>query len=134
MSRLQTANVDDATGELAVLYSAIKRAVGKVPNAFATLGSNSPAILAHVLQTGAVLESKGSLSRRELEAINLAVSENTGCDYCVSNAPSVLGFVASRQKSSQFFNSIVDVISATPLNLVVIILLLSILLPRLHIF
>lgn len=84
MSRLQTANINDATGELAVLYGAIKRAVGKVPNAFATLGSNSPAILAHVLQTGALLESKGSLSRRELEAINLAVRANTGCDDCVA--------------------------------------------------
>ena len=93
MSRLQTTNVSDATGELAVLYGSIKRAIGKVPNAFATLGSNSPAILAHVLQTGAVLESKGSLGKRELEAINLAVSESTGCDYCVA-AHTLLGKAA----------------------------------------
>jgi uncharacterized peroxidase-related enzyme len=84
MSRLHTLSVSEATGELAETFSAIKKAVGKVPNAYATIGSNMPKLLAQVLQTGAVLQSESGLDKRELEAINLAVSEDSGCDYCVA--------------------------------------------------
>lgn len=83
MSRLRTVNINEATGDLAELFGAIKKGVGKVPNAYLTIGSNSPALLAQILKTGAVLAS-GTLSKRELEAINLAVSENSGCDYCLA--------------------------------------------------
>lgn len=84
MNRLHTIDVNDATGELAELFAAIKNAIGKVPNAFATLGSNSPALLAQSLKTNELLQSKSMLSRQELEAINLAISEHSGCDYCVA--------------------------------------------------
>lgn len=84
MSRLHTLDVNEATGDLAALFAAVKKAVGKVPNAYATIGSNMPTLLAQVLKTGAVLQSDSSLDKRELEAINLAVSEDSGCDYCVA--------------------------------------------------
>jgi len=77
-------NVSEASGELAELFGAIKRAVGKVPNAYAALGSNSPALLAQVLQLGAMLQTNSLLGKRELEAINLAISEDSGCDYCLA--------------------------------------------------
>jgi uncharacterized peroxidase-related enzyme len=83
MNRLNTIQIDDATGETEQLFIAIKRAVGKVPNGYLTLGSTAPAVLNHVLQTSAVLK-KGELSAREQEAINLAISEASGCDYCVA--------------------------------------------------
>jgi uncharacterized peroxidase-related enzyme len=83
MSRLHTVNPNDATGPAAELFKLIRKSVGKVPNAFATIGTHSPALLGQVLSTNAVL-AKGALSARELEAINLAVSEATGCDYCVA--------------------------------------------------
>lgn len=83
MSRLHTISVNEATGETAELFAAIKAAVGKVPNAYLTIGSNAPAVLANVLQTGALLK-KSTLSAREQEAINLSVSEASGCDYCVA--------------------------------------------------
>jgi uncharacterized peroxidase-related enzyme len=83
MTRLNTINVTEATDETAQLFAGIKQAIGKVPNMFATIGSNSPAILAHVLGTTALLK-KTSLSGREQDAINLAVSEATGCDYCLA--------------------------------------------------
>ena len=82
-TRLHTIAVADATGQTADLFGAIRKAVGKVPNAYATIGSNSPAVLAQALQTNATLK-QGSLSGKELEAINLAVSEYSGCDYCVA--------------------------------------------------
>jgi len=83
MSRLFTLDIADATGDAAALFAGIKQAFGMVPNAYATIGSNSPALLAQILQLNAVLQ-KGSLSKKELEAINLSISEHTECDYCVA--------------------------------------------------
>lgn len=83
MTRLHTVAPDQAGQEAAELFGIVKRTIGKVPNVYATIGSNAPAVLAHVLDTGATL-AKSSLSRREQEAISLAVSEATGCDYCVA--------------------------------------------------
>ncbi|EPR9024279.1 carboxymuconolactone decarboxylase family protein [Cronobacter dublinensis] len=83
MSRLHTITESDATGKTAQLFSAIKGSMGKVPNAYLTIGSNSPDVLGQMLQLNAALH-KGSLSTRELEAINLAVSEESGCDYCLA--------------------------------------------------
>ncbi|ABF08486.1 putative peroxidase-related enzyme [Cupriavidus metallidurans] len=82
-TRLHTIAVQDATGQTAELFGALRGAIGKVPNAYATIGSNAPAVLAQALQTNAALK-KGNLSARELEAINLSVSEHSGCDYCVA--------------------------------------------------
>jgi uncharacterized peroxidase-related enzyme len=92
MNRLHTINIDEATGETEQLFIGIKRAIGKVPNSYLTLGSNAPAVLNQVLQTGAVLK-KGELSAREQEAINLAISEVSGCDYCLA-AHSMTGKLA----------------------------------------
>jgi len=82
-TRLHTIAVQDATGQTAELFGAIRSAVGMVPNAYATIGSNAPAVLAQTLQANATLK-KGNLSAREIEAISLAVSEHSGCDYCVA--------------------------------------------------
>jgi uncharacterized peroxidase-related enzyme len=92
MNRLHTIQVSEATGETAQLFGAIKQAVGKVPNAYLAIGSNAPAVLGHVLQTGAVLK-QGELSAREQEAINLAVSDVSACDYCLA-AHSLTGKMA----------------------------------------
>lgn len=83
MSRLQTLPITEATGQTAELFAAIKGAVGKVPNAYAVIGSNAPALLAQALAHNAALK-KGSLNAKQLEAINLAVSEVSGCDYCLA--------------------------------------------------
>ncbi|HBD35196.1 MAG TPA: alkylhydroperoxidase, partial [Cupriavidus sp.] len=82
-TRLHTIAVQDATGQTAELFGALRGGIGKVPNAYATIGSNAPAVLAQALQTNAALK-KGNLSARELEAINLSVSEHSGCDYCLA--------------------------------------------------
>jgi len=92
MNRLHTIEVSEATGETAQLFGTIKKAIGTVPNAYRTLGSNAPAVLGHVLQTGAVLK-QGELSAREQEAINLSVSEASACDYCLA-AHSLTGKMA----------------------------------------
>jgi uncharacterized peroxidase-related enzyme len=83
MNRLHTIDINEATGETEQLFGALKRAVGKVPNAYLMLGSNAPAVLNQVLQTGAVLK-QSALNDRAQDAIHLAISEASGCDYCVA--------------------------------------------------
>jgi uncharacterized peroxidase-related enzyme len=82
MSRLTSIQPENATGQTAELFSVIKRAMGKVPNAYQTIGI-APEILGQALQHNATLV-KSSLNRQELEAINLVVSEISGCDYCLA--------------------------------------------------
>ncbi|WP_144140919.1 carboxymuconolactone decarboxylase family protein [Paraburkholderia sp. BCC1884] len=83
MSRLTTLPVADATGATAELFSAIKKSVGKVPNVYATIGTNAPDVLAAILSLDGVV-SKSTLSKADNEAIRLAVSEVAGCDYCLA--------------------------------------------------
>ena len=92
MTRLYTLSANQAEGDAAQLFASIESTIGKVPNAYASIGSNAPGVLASVLATGAAL-SRSSLSKREQEAINLAVSETSGCDYCVA-AHTVTGKMA----------------------------------------
>lgn len=83
MSRLTTINPADATGAAAELFGNIKKAVGKVPNAYATIGTHSPEALGAMLALDGVV-GKSSLSKSDIEVIKLAVSEVAGCDYCVA--------------------------------------------------
>lgn len=83
MSRLADIREQDATGKAADIFAGIKKAMGKVPNAYLTIGGHSPAALQQALAHNAMLH-KGSLSAQQLEAINLSVSEATGCDYCTA--------------------------------------------------
>jgi len=83
MERLNRQPVAEATGQAADLFAGIKRAVGMVPNAYAAIGTNSPAALQIVLSTGDAL-NKGALSRKEIEAVKLAISGVADCDYCLA--------------------------------------------------
>lgn len=83
MSRLHTQDIASASGHAAQLFSAIKGAVGKVPNAYADIGSNSPIALESVLNLDGALR-KSSLNGKQIEAVKLVVSEVAGCDYCLA--------------------------------------------------
>lgn len=83
MSRISSIDPVDATGVTAELFAKIKKAAGRVPNAYATVGTHSPAALASILGADQAL-SAGSLSKSDIEAIKLTVSELNGCDYCVA--------------------------------------------------
>jgi uncharacterized peroxidase-related enzyme len=91
MSRLSTLG-NTATGRSAELFAAIKSKLGKVPNAYVAIGSNSPVALEALLQFDAKLADT-SLSKQEIETIKLAVSEVSGCDYCVA-AHTLMGKLA----------------------------------------
>lgn len=83
MSRLFTQPVSEATGHAAQLFTAIKGAIGKVPNAYLTLGTNSPVALEAALNLDGALK-KSSLSAKEIEVVKLAVSQEAECDYCLA--------------------------------------------------
>ena len=83
MNRLHTVSIVEATGPAAQVFSSIKAAIGAVPNAFLTVGSNSPLALSAALALDASVH-KGSLSVKEIEVIKLAVSEVSNCDYCLA--------------------------------------------------
>jgi len=87
MSRLSQLRIQDATGDAANLFSAIRKAVGKVPNAYVAIGSHSPAALSLLLQGE---HSLTSLPKADVEAVRLAISTENGCDYCVA-AHSLVG-------------------------------------------
>lgn len=84
MSRLSMIAVDEAKGELSDLFRRIEEGFGWVPNAYATLGSNSPGLLACVLQTRPILLASCGLRAPEIAAINIAVSAHSKSDYCVA--------------------------------------------------
>jgi uncharacterized peroxidase-related enzyme len=89
MPRLHTLALSEATGHAAQLFTAVKSAVGKVPNSYIGIGGNSSIALEAVLTLeGAV--KKGSLSARDVEVVKLVVSQATGCDYCLA-AHTMLG-------------------------------------------
>lgn len=92
MTRLTAPAVADAPEAAQPLFDAIRKAAGKLPNAYALIGSLSPAALKVALEGDAAL-SKGSLSRADIEAIRVAVSAQNGCDYCVA-AHTVIGKMA----------------------------------------
>lgn len=83
MSRLYTLAVTEASGHAAQLFGAIQGAIGKVPNAYAAIGSNSPLALEAALNLDAALR-KSSLSAKEIEVVKLAVSQQAQCDYCLA--------------------------------------------------
>ena len=89
MSRIVLPALDTATGATAEIYAQIKKVVGRVPNAYATIGAHAPALLKAVLVTDDVLAA-GSLSKQDQETIRLAVSTVAECDYCVA-AHSLIG-------------------------------------------
>lgn len=88
-TRLNTINAADASGKAAEVFGQISKAMGKVPNAYATIGTHSPEALAAMLGVDAVIASS-TLDKADREAIRLVVSETAGCDYCVA-AHTMLG-------------------------------------------
>lgn len=72
-----------------VIFDQIKKAMGKVPNLYATIGYSS-----HALKGLLGLEeelNKGIFTAKEKEAINLVVSEANHCDYCLAAHTMIAG-------------------------------------------
>ncbi|MBI2256632.1 MAG: carboxymuconolactone decarboxylase family protein [Proteobacteria bacterium] len=83
MSRINTPAAEAATGATAELFGQIKKAAGRVPNAYAAIGALEPNVLKAMLQADGAL-SAGTLSKQDRETIKIVVSQTGGCDYCVA--------------------------------------------------
>lgn len=82
MSRLDVPTLQTAPEASRPALEGLKKALGTVPNLFAVIGNSPAALNGYLGFTGAL--DKGSLSGREVELLNLHVSELNGCGYCVS--------------------------------------------------
>lgn len=83
MSRISYPAIETASGTAAEIFSNLKKTVGSVPNAYATIGSLAPDALKSILNAENVLAS-GTLDKQDREIIKLVVSGASGCDYCVA--------------------------------------------------
>lgn len=81
-NRIPVPTPSDAPEATRPLLAQLERGLGMIPNLFATIG-HSPGTLAGFLSWDDAL-GKGSLARREIEQLNLHVSELNGCSYCIS--------------------------------------------------
>lgn len=64
------------------MLDALKKGLGMVPNLFATIAQSGAALGGYLAFSDAL--SKGTLTGREVELLNLYTSELNGCGYCLS--------------------------------------------------
>lgn len=91
MSRIENIKPEQATGDLAETYGAIKKQMGGVVNLFQALGNSHQALIGY-LTVGNLLKS-GNLTAKDLETIALVSAQTNGCEYCTS-AHTALGKMA----------------------------------------
>jgi uncharacterized peroxidase-related enzyme len=82
MSRLTPIAFETATGPNREMFDAIKSKLGVVPNLMRTF-AQSPATLKFFLAASEAL-SGSTLSAKIREQIDLVVSQENGCDYCLA--------------------------------------------------
>src|SRR5215475_8910435 len=80
--RIKPVKLEEATPRQREALEKTRAAVGKVPALYATFGQ-APAVLEALLGFQGAL-GKGALTARDLDLIDLHVSQLNGCAYCVS--------------------------------------------------
>ncbi|MCG8579108.1 MAG: carboxymuconolactone decarboxylase family protein [Bacteroidales bacterium] len=64
------------------IFDVLKKNLGMVPNLYATIAYSSDVLEAYLNYSGIIGSS--SFSKKEIEAIKLAVSQENGCEYCTA--------------------------------------------------
>lgn len=82
MNRLTELTIEKAPDQSKKLFEEIKKSIGMLPNIYKVIG-NSPNALAAYLSFSES-QKYGSFNSKEREAVYLAVSEENGCNYCLS--------------------------------------------------
>lgn len=82
MSNFVQYTMNDAPAASRALLEQVQKSLGFVPNLHATM-AESPAVLAGYLALAANLGS-GALSAAEREIVEIAVSAQNGCEYCIA--------------------------------------------------
>ena len=81
-TRIETLNPETTTGKSKVLFDAVQKKLGFIPNLIKVFG-NSPATLQTYLSLGE-LTASGNFSNKYREQLALAVAESNSCNYCLS--------------------------------------------------
>ena len=81
--RIAPLTLSTASDTTRPLLEGLKKALGMVPQLYATIG-HAPGALKGLLAFGDALDQQGKLSRREVELVSLHASELNGCGYCVA--------------------------------------------------
>lgn len=82
MNKLNILEKDQVPEDTQKIYEKLEGKLGTVPNIYAIMANSSHALEANLT----LLETirKGEFSDKEIEVINLSVSEINGCNYCLA--------------------------------------------------
>ena len=80
MSKFNVPTRDEVSETNQLIFDSLEKAVGFVPNLYATYAHSDNALQNYL----GLSNAKTSLNNREKEVVNLAVSEVNGCIYCLS--------------------------------------------------
>ena len=80
--QIQVPTRDQVDAKAQCIFDNLKQNLGMVPNLYATIGYSSDALENFLGFSGKAGAS--TFSKKELEAINLAVSEVNACQYCLA--------------------------------------------------
>ncbi len=90
-NQIQVPTRDQVDAKSQAIFDSLKKQLGTVPNLYAAIGYSSDALENFLGFSGKA--GTGSFSKKEIEAIKLAVSEVNGCQYCLA-AHTALGKMA----------------------------------------
>src|SRR3989339_1776431 len=82
MKKLSALKKEQASEQSRQIFEGIEKTVGMLPNIYAVIGNSSNALGSYLTFSDA--QKNGSFNAKEREAIFLAVSEENGCNYCLS--------------------------------------------------
>lgn len=82
MSKLTALPREEVSSDNQLVFDDLKNAIGMVPNLYATY-AHSPVALKAVLGLGSAL-GEGGFTKREIEAVALAISQTNDCEYCLA--------------------------------------------------
>jgi len=82
MKKLSVIKNEQASEQSRQIFEGIKKAVGMLPNIYAVIGNSANALGSYL--TFSEAQKNSSYNSKEREAIFLAVSEENGCNYCLS--------------------------------------------------
>ncbi len=94
MSRFTQYTLADAPDPSKPLLEQVHNALGFIPNLYATL-AESPAVLGGYLALSASLDH-GTLSPAERQLVEIAVSTENRCSYCVAAHSTIAGMLKAR--------------------------------------
>lgn len=79
----QVPSYEEVAPEAQATFDMLKKATGKVPNLYATIGHSANALNSYMAYVQA--QARGTFHHKDREAIYLIVSQLNGCEYCLAS-------------------------------------------------